>query len=267
MASNVKAYLANLKVGALLFLAYRRTTQLYLLSEAVFLTALYFLWRAVFDDLDSPTLANYSFDGFVAYLLAARVIARFTAGSPWGFFYGSVRTGAVLHELVQPLHLEFALLFRWFGRKISELVLTGVAFALVASVLNVWHWTTVPVLPFLLSLLLAFLCAFFFELIISVSAFHTVAQQGVHEAKALAVMIFGGVLFPLDILPLPLKTLFGYLPFQYFVYAPAQIFLGEIQTSETIAILAGQAIWALILASLGGLVMRLMRYRVNLQGG
>ncbi|MCV5209234.1 hypothetical protein OFC00_30570, partial [Escherichia coli] len=71
-----------------------------------------------------------------------------------------------------------------------------------------------------ISMMLAMMCAFTFELAFSTITFFTNSIQGLNEAKALLVTLASGSLFPLDILPRGLQIFLSLLPFKYIVYTP-----------------------------------------------
>lgn len=263
----MKAHIANLRVGVLQFSAYRSTVLFYLLSEFIILFAFYYLWRAVFASSPNGKLADITFQVFFAYLLAARLTARFITGPAWGFFSGSVRTGAVLYDLIQPFRLEWAFLIRQLSRKIAELSITAPIFVSISFILGIQEYVKSQFVWFFLSLILGFTCAYFFEMLISISAFYTTGQQGIHEAKLLAVTLLSGSLFPLELLPRSLTQVINLLPFKYFVYTPVQILLANTQGSHIIKALTSQLVWIIILGISTSYAMHQVRQYFDLHGG
>ncbi|ADD27326.1 MULTISPECIES: ABC-2 family transporter protein [Thermaceae] len=260
-------YTANLRVGFQLALAYRRAAAVWVVGELALLVAFYFLWRAVFLSVPAGSFADRDFAAFYLYLLTARLAARFTGGPAWGFFAQRVRVGTVVYDLVQPVELEYALLARWLGQKAGQLVMALPAYATAAFVSGAWSAGEWRLGWFFLSLVVGFACAYFFEFLMSLSAFYTSAQQGINEAKALVVALLSGAFFPIDLLPDRYALLASLLPFQAFIYLPARMLQPSMPESEIFRGLAVQLFWLLVLAASSRFLLGRVRQRFNVQGG
>lgn len=265
--SALKAYLGSVRIGFAETFVYRWAVVIDMFAEVVLLIAFYFLWRAVFAAAPHGELQGLTFADFFAYLLIARFVATITSTSGWGFFYEPVRSGDILLDLSRPLSLAGVTFCRHLGSKLANLVLIAPAFLLGALLLGVFEGAMLHPGLFVLSLLVAFGAAFFFELLVSISAFYTLAQQGIHEAKALAVTLLSGALFPLALLPAPLADVLWLLPFAHFVHTPSLVLLGHVSGEALWSALAGQLGWALALGSLSVLALRRARLHYDLQGG
>ncbi len=265
--SVLAAYLGSVRIGFAETFVYRWAVLIDMLADVVLLFAFYFLWQAVFAAAPNQELQGLTFTDFFAYLLIARLVAGMTATSGWGFFYEPVRSGDILLDLSRPLSLEGVTFCQHLGSKLAQLLLIAPAFLVAALLLGVFEGMTLRPLLFLMSAMLAFCAAFSFELLVSISAFYTLAQQGIHEAKALAVTLLSGALFPLELLPAPLAGVLELLPFAHFVYTPSQVLLGNVSGGALWSALAVQLAWALALGSLSLLALRRVRLRYDLQGG
>lgn len=265
--SGLAAYLGSVRIGFAETFVYRWAVLIDMLAEVVLLLAFYFLWQAVFATAPNGELQGFSFADFFAYLLVARLVASITATSGWGFFYEPVRSGDIMLDLSRPLSLTGVTFCQHLGSKLAQLLLTAPAFVIAALLLGVFEGVFLHPSLFLLSVLLAFGAAFFFEFLVSISAFYTLAQQGIHEAKALAVTLLSGALFPLALLPAPLASALGLLPFAHFVYTPSQVLLGNLSGTALASAFAAQLAWILVLGSLSLLAMSWVRLRYDLQGG
>ncbi|HEU4321606.1 MAG TPA: ABC-2 family transporter protein [Roseiflexaceae bacterium] len=245
MIVAAQAYVANTRLGYLLFFSYRGRLILKMLSEAILVVALYYLWKAVFGSAGGGTVGGIAFEQFIAYLIAARLVATLVGGPAWGYFSKSVRDGSIMVELTQPLQLEWAWFFRQIGQKAGELTVALPTFVLLALLLGVRQINTANLGWFALSAALAFLCAFLFEMLISLTAFVTTAQQGIHELKALAVALLSGALFPLNLLP-PVFAALDWLPFQHFVYTPVRLLTFPPGAVDAPAAVLAQLAWTLV---------------------
>lgn len=265
--SALRAYVGSVRIGFAETFVYRWAVVIDMFAEVVLLLAFYFLWRAVFAAAPHQELQGLTFADFFAYLLIARFVATMTTTSGWGFFYGPVRSGDILLDLSRPLSLGGVTFCRHLGNKLAQLLLVAPAFLLAALLLGVFAGMTLYPGLFVLSVLIAFSAAFCFELLVSISVFYTLAQQGIHETKALAVTLLSGALFPLALLPAPLADVLGLLPFAHFVHTPSQVLLGNVSSGALWSALAVQLAWTLALGSLSVLALHRVRLHYDLQGG
>jgi viologen exporter family transport system permease protein len=86
----------------------------------------------------------------------------------------------------------------------------------------------------------------------------------VHYVRNGVTGLLSGAVIPLALLPWGVGDLFSWLPFAALASAPLRIFTG---TGEPLPLLAGQAIWALLLWPLAGLLWRANRERLVCYGG
>jgi ABC-2 type transport system permease protein len=78
-----------------------------------------------------------------------------------------------------------------------------------------------------LSVTLAFLINFYFHYIIGLSSFWFVQANAIRRVVYLFSMVFSGALIPLTFFPDGLRLLQQFLPFQYTIYVPAMVFIGN----------------------------------------
>lgn len=264
---HLNSYIANFRIGFLQVIIYRNALLFYLLSKFIIFYGFYYLWKAVFISTENGILVGMTFEDFFSYLLAAQLVTRFITGPAWGYFSENIRTGAVLYDLVQPVKLEWIFFIRQLSRKTLELSITSFVFVLVVLTLRIAIFDEFQFGWFFLSLVMGFTCSYFFEMLISISAFYTISLQGINEVKILLVSLLSGSLFPIDLFPDALIKIIQFLPFKYFVYTPVVILLGNIQGWNIIKTLIIQLIWILILSVITSYAMYRTRQYFNVHGG
>lgn len=75
---------------------------------------------------------------------------------------------------------------------------------------------------------------FYFSLMLSYVGFWSSDVWAPRFLSFMLVEFFGGMLFPLDILPQPLFVLAQSLPFSYFLYFPIKLYLGHLSSLAAI---------------------------------
>lgn len=81
-------------------------------------------------------------------------------------------------------------------------------------------------LLFLLSFLIGIAMLTLVSLIIALAAFLLEDSTFIRLMINKFYFIFGGLFFPLDLYPQRMKSIAQFLPFQYYLYAPAKFFSG-----------------------------------------
>lgn len=109
----------------------------------------------------------------------------------------------------------------------------------------------------LLTIFLAFLSAgfayfisFTFKMILAFTAFWLIDISGFFQLMQVIMLVFGGFLIPLELLPDSLHKISLFLPFAYIVYFPVTILQGKYDLITTFRILLTQIFWLLLLAFL-----------------
>ncbi|HYH02910.1 MAG TPA: ABC-2 family transporter protein, partial [Bacillota bacterium] len=122
-------------------------------------------------------------------------------------------------------------------------------------------------LTFLMSLFLGFIIAFALNSITIMLAFWTTNVHGAQLAKRALVEICSGVLIPFEFLPLWLKEIVNYLPFQGMAYIPISIYTGRITGTAIYCNLAAQLGWAVMILLIAQLIWNAASRQVTINGG
>ena len=185
------------------------------------------LWIAIFASTSSTTIAGFTREYYLAYVLWTAFVTRITTN--WMYesrMIEEVDTGSINGLLVRPMSFFEYYLSQFLGYKIVTTVFSF--FVPVAFVL----WKGLPTDFSRLPLALALVC-YYLILVHTLSfgvaaiAFHLNRVYSLTVAKNLALWVFTGELFPLDLLPEPLKTWFLNIPFANAVYIPVGYLTGR----------------------------------------
>jgi ABC-2 type transport system permease protein len=165
---------------------------------------------------------------------------------------GEIARGDLSNYLLKPINY-----FKyWFVRDISTKVL-NLAFALIEAVILyvvlkptlIFPPTFFHLLLFGISLCLAVIIFFFLQAIFASFTFWFIEQSwGFNFLLLIFIELMGGILFPLDILPLLLQKTIYLTPFAYLVYTPLQIYLGKFDLVASLNAIVMSLIWVILLS-------------------
>jgi ABC-2 type transport system permease protein len=206
---------------------YRTHTLVSVFVGPVFFAVQYFIWTAVYGS--RPELAGLELEQIIRYFGATALIGYLTMDfADWNLSM-LIRTGRFITFSLRPVHHRFFALAQKLGHRVLgfslEFIPCIIIFHFVFGVdMRPAHipWT-------ILSVALAFLINFYFHYILGLTSFWFVEAGGLRRVIQLLSMFFSGALIPLAFFPEGLRMAQYFLPFQYTVYVPAMVFIGNFQ--------------------------------------
>ena len=216
----------------------------------VYFAVQYFIWTAVCGVRPEP--AGMELTQIIRYFGATALIGYLTMDfADWNLSM-LIRTGKFLTFALRPVHHRFFALSQKIGHRVLGFSLEFVPCILIFHFL--FGVDMRPVSPgwTILSVALAFLINFYFNYILGMTSFWFVRAEGVRQVVYLMSAVFSGALIPLAFFPEWFRSLQFFLPFQYTVYVPASVFIGDF----TPVLVGYQAVVALVLFAVSEVIYR-----------
>lgn len=250
-SQNLKGkYWTTYRASLSAFLQYRLNLALYATGHTISLTAIYFLWRTIYDS--GYTLPNYSFESIIAYyILIALIRLTINEGTGMAFLVtNEIREGQITPFLTRP----FSYPLRQFADVLAKTTLNLTIVIPIVFCLG-YLFELGPYLPHGQAIIwgiawstLALTLYLFIYFLVAILSFWVDRAESYVYATIVFSNFFNGSLLPLDAFPAWFTIINNWLPFKYLVYIPIQAFLGRQQFSVLeLGIGLG---WILILASL-----------------
>lgn len=186
------------------------------------------LWYAVFKGAGATEIAGFSREYYLAYALWAAFFARICTS--WMYEYRMIQeidSGSINSLLVRPMSFYEYYFSQLMGYKfITTLVSMLVPFFAIMAFELPTRFERLP---------LAFALEFYYLILVhSISfvvascAFYLNKVYALTGAKNLALWLVTGELFPLDLMPEPIKSIVIALPFSAGVYVPVGYLTGRL---------------------------------------
>lgn len=240
------------------------------LLRQIFLVIIMFvfaqLWRTTFRFQSAGTIEAFSFDQMLWYLAASEsiVLALPQIGRD---IDEEVKSGAVAYSLNKPYSYPLFYYAKYLADAVFRFALNLFVAGMVTWVLaGIPRWTGTSAAAAVFSILLAFTVDFWTQFSIAVLAFWVEDTWAFRFLYSRVLMVLGGVLLPLDILPPLLRRVSSYLPVSQVIYGPARTFL-FFETRGWLALTGRQALWIVALMLVAHGLFRLGVKRVSVQGG
>lgn len=240
------------------------------LLQQMFLVVIMFifaqLWRATFRLQETGVIESFSFSQILWYLASSESIVL-SLPQVGRDIDEEVKSGTVAYSLNKPYSYPLFYYARYLGNAVFRLALNLlVAGAVTWLLAGAPAWTLRSVAAALVSVVLAFTMDFWAQFSIAVLAFWVEDTWAFRFLYSRVLIVLGGVLLPLDVLPPVVRRVSGCLPVSQVVYGPAKTLL-YFEVKNWLALISGQASWIAALMMLAYGLFRLGVKRLAVQGG
>ncbi|WP_158702708.1 ABC transporter permease [Paenibacillus faecalis] len=243
---NYKAYFLIFKNNLYISLSYRWNIISGILLMILQIMVSLFVWLTIFDT--TSNVKNYTVTDMISYFLLSALVGVTFSSSHIFRLTRMVRTGQLNMVLIRPYSFLLDSFSNFIGSKMIEFGTTILLAVTLYSVgLTTWHGIS---LLELLLLLTNFTLLFIFGSFLGSLSFWLIQMWPLKSLYNSMMAIFGGALYPLDLLPDKWAQLITLTPFPLFGYVNIRLLQGELHYNETLYYLILSVIW-LIIFSIG----------------
>ncbi len=222
------------------------------------------LWKAIYKGSGQASMAGFDYREMIAYLLLTHISRMFSSMPNLAAGIArDIREGTLKRYLIQPVDLIGYLISYRLAHKVAYIVTSALPYGLLFYLCS-GYFERFPdattLVAYLVSLVLAFLVGFFFEVCVGMVGFWFLEVTSLLYIVMTLNFFISGQMLPLDLLPEPWVTILKWLPFQYMAYFPAVVFLGKVKGTALILGLLAEAAWAV-----GFMILARVLYRQGLR--
>lgn len=250
-----KAYTRNLQ--------YRSAHMVHNLASAMFGFMYACIWIGLGKDHPLGEFGTQGMVSYIAFNQAALWITSFTTnglGIPQ-----TVRTGQISLDLMRPVHLFSHLIAREWGQIAYQFVYKSIPIYLLYFFIFSLQvpGQAITYLYTVLGLTGAAYLSICMNYLIGVSALWTTESSWLHWGNQALINLLAGFFIPLEWLPRWLENMAWASPYPYLLYVPTKIYLGYGCGSW----LWGTLLWCALLTGICLVATRVLRRKVEVQGG
>jgi ABC-2 type transport system permease protein len=271
VAGRLRKYLMIFRVSLSERLTYRADFFLATVLRFLPMLTTILLWTAIYAGSGEDSLSGFSLRQMIAYLLLVHISRMFSSmpGLATGIAR-DIRDGSLKKYLLQPIDMIAYLLSYRAAHKAAYILTSALPYALLFFLCRE-YFDGLPPAPifaaYVVSLLLAFVIGFFFEVCIGMIGFWFLEVTSLLYIVNTVNFFISGQMFPLDLLSPFWVGLFKALPFQFLAYFPAAVFLGKVTGWDLVWGLLIEAGWAMGFVLLSRWLFRLGLRRYSAFGG
>ena len=232
------------------------------------LLAVVFLWRTIFRDVQ--LVGGFTESMMITYYILVALLTDFVSPVIWWDITEDIREGTLSEYLLRPISYRWYQFFVKIGIHLgySLVVLIVVAGFILLFAIDFYFPVNLLHIPlFLVSVGMSVVLGEAICYLFSLSAFWLEEDTGVTYVLNYLVPILMGALIPLALLPEFIQEVVRFLPFQYLLYFPINIFLERVTISEIGYGLLMQLLWIGVIYLLGAWVWRRGCRRYTARGG
>lgn len=263
----MKKYWVLFKSNLSTSLEYRGALLTWILVELVGLTSAIFVWLAVFRT--NSSVGNYDFKKIISYFLLIPLIGSFTSIFVSEVLPRKIKDGQISADLMKPYSIAFANLINQFSIKLTQLTIKLPIYIVVGVILIRVFKLDFSYPPLLLALgvcAFSYILHFFIDLALSYASFWFDDVWSLSLLKTVVIMVFGGLSFPLDLVPENLRVIFNTLPFRFIYYFPVKVAQGGMPLTAFVGEFSQLILWLLVFFLLTKVLWKLGVRKYNAYG-
>lgn len=266
---NLRKYFALTRIGMMEQLQFRIATFVMIIGNMLYLTIVYFLWKAIFEASPSPVVNGMTFESTLIYLVLATALFNFMEMYAVWEIGRNIQTGKIVLDLLRPFPYRSYLFWSFTGSLMIQFFTTFLpTFIVVAIVTKGAIPLGMNLLYFAVSVVFAVLINYSIDFMVGTICLYSESIWGINMMKQVIVLLFSGATIPLAFFPETLRKIVDLLPFRAIYDAPLTVLLqGNTQPETVLRMLGLQLFWVIVLNVLSRLFWRVSIRQITVNGG
>jgi ABC-2 type transport system permease protein len=214
---------------------YRANLLMYLLYWLVSPIIYLAVWTSIANT--KGDVNGFTANDFTTYYMTLLIVDQITSNIVIHTFGYKIQDGSLSGELVRPIHpmLTNTLVNNIAFKALTIMGLIPIWIILYFLYKPDFSSVTLPnILLAIPAMILAFFMGFLFSAAITSLAFWTTRVYSIHEFYFAMILLFSGQFVPLPLMPEVIQNIAQFLPFQYLIYYPIQLILGNLSSQQIV---------------------------------
>lgn len=247
--------------------AYQAAMLAGIFTNSIFGVLLSAVYLALYQSQDAgASVAGFTARQTVTYVWLGQALIAPVVIWGWWEIIKTIRTGAVVTDMLKPMSYFGFWLSRDLGRAFGHTLLRGIPTLAVGSVLYDLVYPDAPGrwLAFFVSVAFAVIVSFCFRFMMNLWGFWVLDHRGIAGISTVMVGVFSGHLLPLAWYPDPVRDVMNLLPFRAIIMLPVEIWLGQVSIAEGLGL---QVMWGIVMILAALWLESVAERKVVVQGG
>ncbi len=264
-----KKYLTLIRAGILESFQFRIGTVVTIVGNLIYLVIIYFLWRAIFNSVNTPTVNGMSFEDTMIYLVLATALFYFMETYLVWNMSRDIQSGKIVLNLIKPIKFRRYMFFQSAGSLVPSFFFTFLpTFLVVHFVLNGAIHIGLNLGFFMVAVGFAIMINFFVNFFVSTICLYTESIWGINIMKEVIVLLLSGASIPLAFFPASFAKVVMYLPFQAIYNTPLKLLLDyNMPIGERFSMIGVQFFWLIFMGIASDLFWMKSIKQITVNGG
>ncbi|MDD5853939.1 MAG: ABC-2 family transporter protein [Lachnospiraceae bacterium] len=269
MMNRFKKYLALTRAGIIECINYRMSLAVMVFGNLLYLTLIYFVWKAIFASSGSDVVNGMTFESTMIYLVLATALFNFMEMYIVWEMGRDIQSGKIALNLIRPMEYRNYLFWSVSGSFVVNFVFTFIpTFIIVLLVTKGTIGLGINLVYFMIAVILAVVINYEIDFIVGTICLYTESIWGINIMKQTVVTLLSGATIPLAFFPDKLRTVIDYLPFRAIYDTPLTLLLSD--GTDQKMILSKLLIslgWAVLMSVISRLFWKVSIKQVTVNGG
>ncbi len=267
--NRFKKYFALTRAGIIECVNYRMALVVMVFGNLLYLTLIYFVWKAIFASSGSDVVNGMTFETTMIYLVLATALFNFMEMYIVWEMGRDIQSGKIALNLLKPMKYKDYLFWSVSGSFVVNFVFTFIpTFLIVMLVTKGTIAIGINLIYFVIAVVLAVIINYEIDFIIGTVCLYTESIWGINVMKQAVVTLLSGATIPLAFFPDKLRTVIEYLPFRAIYDTPLTILLSRNPDAGMVAQkLLVSLLWAVVMSLISHLFWRISIRQVTVNGG
>ncbi len=232
------------------YFAYKAQVLAKLIASPAELVIMIIVWMSIFNYSGLKEIGCFSLSEMINYYIIIYIVGLIISDKSDTRLGSNIQYGYLAMRLLNPLQIYQLYLNDEFGEKLGILFTQLIPVVIISVLFLGLNSSLINALLFVISGVLAYFMIFFFNMTFGLLYFKVKEYRYTSRIKNMISGFLSGKILPLSVFPLWLSEVIKFLPFNYFFYAPANIFLGKYSLGVSLITLLIQFSWIILFYAL-----------------
>lgn len=266
---RLKKYLALTRLGVLETIQWRIALFVMVLGNLLFLTLIYFLWKAIFVSAGTDVVNGMTFEMTMVYLaLASSLYGVVELYLVWEIGR-NIQSGKIVLDLLRPFRYRRYVFWENSGTLVVNFLVTFIPTFIIVRLMTK---DTIPLgwnlLYFFVAFIFSIIINYNIDFIVGTICLYTESIWGINIMKQMIVSLLSGATIPLAFFPDKVVGVVKYLPFKAIYDTPLTLLLTRDPDLQTVASkLAFSLFWVIAISIFSTIFWRVSIKQVTVNGG
>lgn len=269
LMKQLKKYFALTRLGILETIQWRLALIVMVLGNLLYLTLIYFLWKAIFASAGTDVVNGMTFEMTMVYLVLATSLYGVVELYIVWEIGRNVQNGKISLDLIRPIKYKQYVFWENSGTLVVNFLVTFIpTFIIVGLMTN----GTVPIgwnlVYFLIAFVFSIIINYNIDFIVGTICLYTESIWGINIMKQMIVALFSGATIPLAFFPDKFVRIVRYMPFRAIYDTPLTLLMTKNPDMETVISSLGFSLfWVIAISLFSGFFWRISIKQVTVNGG